>query len=54
MTTLNISFGLIFASFIQQDNCYFPINQVVTITENISYTKYAIVRHLVLVQSVSL
>jgi hypothetical protein len=51
MTSLNISFDLIFATFIQQDNFYYSINQMIKITEYISYTKYAIERHLVLVQS---
>jgi hypothetical protein len=51
MTSLNISFDLIFATFIQQNNFYYSINQMIKITEYISYTKYAIERHLVLVQS---
>jgi hypothetical protein len=51
MTSLNISFDLIFATFIQHDNFYYTINQMITITENISYTKYATERHSVMVQS---
>ena len=54
MTSLNISFDLIFATFIQQDNFYYSINQMIKITEYISYTKFAIERHLAHFQSVSL